>query len=208
MSSRSRAAARMATADEPFLDFETPYAEDRRCQMLRSNWPGGAALEDVAAAFGVTRERIRQIETAAIRTYVRRLRVALGDDALDALAERFGHSEGDAAELVGAWLAGRGPMRPDHAPRATYSARDIDVPTGAESICAVGQGRRGRLKARVWRWEDGEFYSVGQLAAMPEALEAGVCAATLSRRLAKLGWDVSRAVRTPPRPLRRRGSGE
>ena len=205
MSSRSRAAARMAPADEPFLDFETPYAEDRRCQMLRSNWPDGASLEEVASAFGVTRERIRQIETEAIRTFARRLRVAVGPDALDALAARFGHAEGAALELVSAWLAGRGPMRPDHAPRATYSARDLEEPAGTESICTVGKGRRGRLKARVWRWEDGEFYSVGQLAAMPEAVAAGVGAATLSRRLAKLGWDVSRAVRTPPRKLRRRG---
>jgi len=206
MSSRTEALAHDEQADEPFLDFETPYAEDARCQMLRSNWPDGAALEDVAAAFGVTRERIRQIETDALRTFARRLRVAVGEDALDALAGRFGHAEGEAPELVGAWLAGRGPMRPDHAPRGerVTQRREPGEASALPARASIGRGARGRQSALVWRWEDDELYSIGQLARLPEARAA---ASTIYVRLVKYGWEVSRAVRTPPRPLRRRGSG-
>lgn len=52
--------------NQPFIDDRTPYEEDFRARVFVSMYPNGATLESVAAMFDVTRERIRQIEAAAI----------------------------------------------------------------------------------------------------------------------------------------------
>lgn len=52
--------------DGPILS-DAPYEEDFVAQVFVTMYPNGATLESVGAVFGVTRERIRQIEAKAIR---------------------------------------------------------------------------------------------------------------------------------------------
>jgi hypothetical protein len=53
--------------DEPLVDRDTPYEDDVGCQLFVSTFRGGATLDAIAEAFGVSRERVRQIETEAVR---------------------------------------------------------------------------------------------------------------------------------------------
>ena len=43
------------------------WEDDPGAQAFFAQHPGGATLEEVAAALGVTRERVRQIEEVALR---------------------------------------------------------------------------------------------------------------------------------------------
>lgn len=83
-----------------FIDDRTPYERDLRAQVFVSMYPNGATLEVVAAMFDVTRERIRQIEHAAVQrleTACGRLGVSLETIlAADDRSEFDEHSIGEA----------------------------------------------------------------------------------------------------------------
>lgn len=49
------------------IDKTTRYENDVACQLFVSVFAGGATLEAIAEAIGVSRERVRQIEEEAIR---------------------------------------------------------------------------------------------------------------------------------------------
>ncbi len=53
-----------------YIDDRTPYEADFKARVFVSMYPNGATLEVVAAMFDVTRERIRQIEAAAVKRLV------------------------------------------------------------------------------------------------------------------------------------------
>jgi hypothetical protein len=62
-------------------------------EVFIADHEGGATLDEVAAAFGVTRERIRQIETTALRKLTRRFIVA-GIRDRNTNEQYFHHEEG------------------------------------------------------------------------------------------------------------------
>jgi hypothetical protein len=64
------------------VDMHTPYARDAAAQAFVAEHEGGATLELVGLAMGVTRERIRQIEASALARFRRRAHLA-GLDADD-----------------------------------------------------------------------------------------------------------------------------
>lgn len=55
-----------------------PYELDEAVKRFVAEHPGGATLDEVGVAFGVSRERIRQIENAALAKLRRRLELGLG----------------------------------------------------------------------------------------------------------------------------------
>lgn len=52
---------------EVLVDRDTRYEKDVACQLFVATFRGGATLDSIAEAIGVSRERVRQIETEAIR---------------------------------------------------------------------------------------------------------------------------------------------
>lgn len=92
----------------------TPYADDLEAQQLVAQHPDGMTLEEVGAIFGVTRERVRQIEATALRNL--RIRCALvgiePDDVAAMLATR------PERGTPGAVTTGRPGGRPSDADRA------------------------------------------------------------------------------------------
>lgn len=52
-------------AGEVLVDKETPYRRDVACQLFVATFRGGATLDAIAEALGVSRERVRQIENEA-----------------------------------------------------------------------------------------------------------------------------------------------
>ncbi len=86
---------------EVLVDKETRYQDDVACQLFVATFRGGATLDSIAEALGVSRERVRQIENDAKRKLD-----ALGlrafnvdpddpDERRDGLAR---HDDGDAGE--------------------------------------------------------------------------------------------------------------
>ena len=55
---------------------ELPLAEDELTQYFLATHPGGATLEEVADFLGITRERVRQLEHAAVLAAKRRAPLA------------------------------------------------------------------------------------------------------------------------------------
>lgn len=55
-----------------------PYELDEAVKRFVDEHPSGATLEEVGVAFGVSRERIRQIESVALAKLRRRLELGLG----------------------------------------------------------------------------------------------------------------------------------
>lgn len=77
-------------AVESIVDHGTRYADDPAAQMVASC--GGLPQAAVAEALGISRERVRQIEQAAIAKMPRELRLAgiTPDDLARVFAERAG----------------------------------------------------------------------------------------------------------------------
>ncbi len=59
------------------IDSTTPYENDLDCQALVEANPDGMTLEQVGEVLGLTRERVRQIEHAALEKIKRARRRAL-----------------------------------------------------------------------------------------------------------------------------------
>lgn len=49
------------------IDKDTPYEEDVACQLFVATFRGGATLDAIAMALGVSRERVRQIQNEAVK---------------------------------------------------------------------------------------------------------------------------------------------
>lgn len=52
----------------PIVDELTPYADDVLCQLLVSAHPDGMSHEAIGLVIGLSKERVRQIETEALAT--------------------------------------------------------------------------------------------------------------------------------------------
>lgn len=76
-----------ARASGAVVDEHTAYVDDVSCQLFVGAFPDGMSLEEIGDAMGVTRERIRQIETRALPKLGKRLALA-------------GVSEADFRELM------------------------------------------------------------------------------------------------------------
>lgn len=72
---RTQARALDFDASTP-LDWRTSYADDERCRALIESHPDGMTLHEVGMAFGVSRERIRQIEEIALKRLLARCKLA------------------------------------------------------------------------------------------------------------------------------------
>jgi hypothetical protein len=72
------------------VDPFSRYEDDPAAQLFVASFPGGASLEAVGEALGVTRERIRQIEEKALRRLALRLELAgiTVEDLAEALRRR------------------------------------------------------------------------------------------------------------------------
>lgn len=72
------------------VDGHTRYTADAAAQAFVASHPGGATLETVAESFGLTRERVRQIEEQALARLRRLLPVAgvAAHDVVDMLMSR------------------------------------------------------------------------------------------------------------------------
>lgn len=70
------------------VDKHTPYEEDTACQMFVAAFPGGATLDAIAEAIGVSRERVRQIQSGATRKLGELGLAAFGVDASDPAEQR------------------------------------------------------------------------------------------------------------------------
>ena len=77
----------------PIVDRDTPYEQDVACQLFVATFAQGATLDSIADAIGVSRERVRQIETEALR----KLHTASGADWGGMIASREDGDE-DAEE--------------------------------------------------------------------------------------------------------------
>jgi hypothetical protein len=62
---RHRFLRRDLRAQLPIVDKVTRYEDDIACQLFVATFPDGATLDMIAQAIGVSRERVRQIETIA-----------------------------------------------------------------------------------------------------------------------------------------------
>lgn len=60
----------------PAIDGHTPWSDDERCRALVESHPDGMTLHEVGVAFGVSRERIRQIEEIALKRLLARCELA------------------------------------------------------------------------------------------------------------------------------------
>jgi hypothetical protein len=76
--------------DGALVDSHTRYADDVAAQLFVAAYPDGATLEEVGDAFGVTKERIRQIENGALRHLESRLRLVgiTAEDFMEVLMRR------------------------------------------------------------------------------------------------------------------------
>lgn len=71
---RRRRGEAYATPDV-LIDAATRYEDDPHAQAFVASHPDGATLEEVSVHFGLTRERVRQIEERALRSLVLRLQL-------------------------------------------------------------------------------------------------------------------------------------
>lgn len=119
------------------IDATTPFADDAEAQRLVAEHPDGMTLEQVGDVLGVTRERIRQIEAAALKSL--RLRCALA---------------GIEPEDVAQMLAGKR----ESAPRgAVTTGRPIAAPrsVGEEPLPPAAWSEHGqRVEAALRELED------------------------------------------------------
>lgn len=99
------------------ISLHLPYSEDTVAQRFVEEHPDGGTLEECGAAFGVTRERIRQIEARALERLRKRCQLA-----------------GIAAEDLAAVLANR-----------RSSTEHMDVHGGATTAKPIEYGPRGSL---------------------------------------------------------------
>lgn len=79
-SGRCGTCAGVHAVEESLVSHFTRYADDPAAQLFVAHFDGGATLEFVGAAFGISRERVRQIEEQAIAKLRRRLDLALARD--------------------------------------------------------------------------------------------------------------------------------
>jgi hypothetical protein len=81
--------------EEPVVDKITPYQHDLAAQLFVATFRGGATLDSIAEAIGVSRERVRQIEVEA-KEKLRALGVgAFGVDEEDPNERRTGLARHD-----------------------------------------------------------------------------------------------------------------
>ena len=107
----SRRSADGSVSEVPLIDKTTPYERDVACQLFVATFAGGASLEAIALALGVSRERVRQIESEALRKLAGPAREQIDIEPAE-LAERRRHdvtdadadeeADDDAGELGGA----------------------------------------------------------------------------------------------------------
>lgn len=76
----------------PRIDGTTRFDDDLEAQAFVDAHPDGATLEEIGETLGRTRERVRQLETAALRKLLARLTL-LGFTALDITSHFVGIAE-------------------------------------------------------------------------------------------------------------------
>lgn len=57
---------RASAKNTVLVDKDTKYVDDTACQLFVAVFKGGATLDSIAEALGVSRERVRQIEGDAL----------------------------------------------------------------------------------------------------------------------------------------------
>lgn len=80
---------------EVLIDRETPYRDDVACQLFVATFRGGATLDSIAEALGVSRERVRQIEGEALKKIRAQGLPAFDIDPFDPSETRTGRARHD-----------------------------------------------------------------------------------------------------------------
>lgn len=139
----TRARARGATV-HPTM----PFAEDQAAQDFVAAHPGGATLEVCGDALGITRERLRQIETKAIKSLRKRCRLVgiTAEDLAAVLAGRRSNVEHMAPTTSPVGYTGRTPSEAKVQPTLP---EELYSPEGQRLAAAVGEleARAGRLSS-------------------------------------------------------------
>lgn len=94
---------RSARARMQSIDDGVAFADDEVAVAFVNQHPDGATLEEVGNAFGLTRERVRQIEAVALR----KLLEALGPEGVrEFVVRRRRHQEREASKSDGETTGG------------------------------------------------------------------------------------------------------
>lgn len=168
------------------IDSSTPYEDDARAQYVVACHPDGLTFDEVGQLFGVTRERIRQIEHKALTTFRRRALLA-------------GIREEDFLEVLATKAEGRithGLPPADARPAPPSAPAPSALPAPRPEVYVT-------KPAKTYQHDDRDL-SVGAWAKEPDVVARGLSENTIRMRL-KNGWSVADALTKPlassgPRP--------
>lgn len=127
-----------------------PYSEDIAAQLFVATFPDGATLEQIGEAFGVTRERIRQVEVDALET-LRNRAAAHGLDERDlaaALASRGAANDHQIPGEAGLLMTGpKRDARTDPLPLVLYSDAGARLEAAVLELerCAALRAKRQQM---------------------------------------------------------------
>lgn len=166
-------------APEALVSPGSPYSEDLVAQRFVEEHPDGATLEEVGHYFGVTRERVRQMEVTAIEHLKKRCQLA-GISREDVAAMLMSRGRGTTGEewASAASTGGAGYVLTNRKPPEEPLPERFESPSGVlmESAIAAAQERIDRALALVAGLEALPAEQLGRsyvraLEQMPEPVE-------------------------------------